>query len=294
MSFKPMRSCEPTDKYPVQFPCYVSRKLDGIRVVKYEGKARTKSLKLLPNRHASAFVEAHVPDRMDCEIIVGPPNLQTTYNTTLSGVMTIAGEPEFTLYAFDIADSEAGYTHERIERLRQACLGIPNIVIVDQILCHNAEQLEQLYEQFLEEGYEGLIARSPNGIYKYGKCTPKEAIQFKVKPHADEDCEILEVHEGRTNQNEAFVNELGGTARSTDAEGMVPNGMLGYFIARDVKTSTVFRLSPGKLKHAERVAILQNPQEYIGRFAKYRSMDYGVKDKPRQNRWYAWRHEADV
>ena len=294
MSFTPMRSCEPTDKYPIQFPCYVSRKLDGIRLVKHEGRAKTKSLKSLPNKHITKFVEAHLPERIDCEIICGAPNLETTYNTTFRGAMTIEGEPEFTLYVFDYADDTAGYCHERIKRVEELCKGIPNVVVVEQILVHTMEQLEELYDQFLAEGYEGLIARTLTGTYKYGKCTPKEAIQFKVKPHADKDCLILSVHEGSTNNNPAFINELGGTSRSTDASGLVPSGMLGYFLAQDVESGETFRLAPGKLKHDERIEILKNAAKYVGKFAKYRSMDYGVKDKPRHGRWYQWRHEADV
>ena len=48
-NFKPLLAAT-VDLNKVKFPCYVSPKLDGIRVLGMSGKAMTRRLKEVPNR----------------------------------------------------------------------------------------------------------------------------------------------------------------------------------------------------------------------------------------------------
>ena len=43
----------------------------------------------------------------------------------------------------------------------------------------------------LNAGYEGLMLRDPNGIYKFGRSSVKENILLKVKEFMDDEAEII-------------------------------------------------------------------------------------------------------
>lgn len=48
------------------------------------------------------------------------------------------------------------------------------------------------------------------------------------------------------------------------------------------------------MTHEERTHYWNNPDEIIGQYVKYRSMDTGVKDKPRFARFMSIRAESDI
>lgn len=302
MSFKPMRSVAPDPKFPIRFPMLGSYKLDGIRLCRYNNRLLTKSGKQLPNTHARNWLLAHIPEGVDFEIIVGPPNLETTYNTTYRGVMTIAGEPDFTIYCFDLCDAEGpagGFAHERSvklrERLAEVSAAFPGRVeIVEQRWLHTQEELDAFYEEALEAGYEGIVIKDPSGFYKYGKCTAKEGIQFKIKPEDDAEAIVTGFYEAEENQNVQFINELGESKRSSHQANKVGKGTLGGFFAKDVATGRDIRVPCGKMKHDERQHVWNNQQDYMHHPFTYRSMGYGELNLPRQPRWYRWRHVADT
>lgn len=301
MVFKPMRSIAPDEsRYPITFPKWASPKLDGIRVVKHQGKALSKAMKPIPNHFIRNYIELNFPEGVDGEIIIGAPNeSELTYNRTYRGAMTHEGEPDFMVYAFDIADGGDYQARHRLELLGELTRHIPRIKGVPQTVVNNREELQAVYENFLNQGYEGAILRDPNGRYKFGRCTAKEQIQLKLKPEDDFDAVVLEVIEAEQNNNEAFTNELGETDRSTHQANKVGKGMLGAFIVRDLLSGLTFRVGPGKMKHAERVKVWEEfckTGAHIGRYIKYRSMTYGVlkEGAARHGRFYGWRDAAEI
>lgn len=300
MRFRPMRSCAPEDKFPILYPKLASRKIDGIRFVKRDGKAITKSGKPVANNHIRAWIEANIPESVDGEIISGLPNLETTYDTTYKAVMTHSGTPDFTLYVFDMCDSLVEYATERLARLAIAVHGIGRVVIVQQELIYSDEERVALYDSYLAEGYEGMILKDPLGQYKYGRSTARQQTQLKLKPEEDAEAVVLSIYEGMHNANEAFTNDVGETDRSTHAENKVPNGMLGGFYVRILSTGALTKIAPGKMSHADRTAHWKayklDPESYHGRLIKYRSMTYGdmVNGAARHGRFYGWRDASDM
>lgn len=270
--------------------------------MKYQGKALSKSLKPIANLHIREFIERVCPERLDGEIISGPPNLsQETYNNTFRAVSTIKGEPEFKLYVFDYADENSGTTEERLKTLAAITKDLPNVVLVEQVVVNSMQEVEDLYQKFLEEGYEGMILRSPDGRYKYGRCTAKERTQVKLKPEEDFDAEVLDLYEAMHNGNEAVTNALGEPERSTHAENLTGKDMLGGLVVKDLETGVLTRVAAGKMKHEERVRVwkeyLADPKGFVkDKYIKYRSMTYGVlKDgAPRHGRFYAWRDASEI
>ena len=84
----------------LRYPIYTQPKLDGIRVIIKDGIVYSRSLKAIPNKYVqSLFGHLH---GLDGELIVGNPTAHDVFQKTTSGVMSKEGEPDVTLYAFDM------------------------------------------------------------------------------------------------------------------------------------------------------------------------------------------------
>jgi DNA ligase-1 len=235
-----------------------------------------------------------MPEGLDGEIIVGPPNSEDVYGLTFKAVMSQDALSDFHIYVFDVCDDLVSYTSERLKRVASLAQGLPRIKLVEQTLIHTIIQLNEFYAQALDLGYEGVILRDPCGQYKYGRSTAKEQTQLKIKPEEDFEALVLSVYEGEHNANEAFTNEVGETKRSTHQCNKVPNGMLGGF---HVSANGVeFNVAPGKMTHAERIEAWQNKERLPGRYIKYRVMTYGTmaNGAARHGRWIGWRDKTDM
>lgn len=302
--FKPMRSCEPSDKYPLRFPLWVSPKLDGIRMAKFENADRTKSGKPVPNRTLSAWIRENLPDGLDTEMLAGNPTDPACYTKTFSATMSHEGDwSDVKFYVFDMCNDLTTQAAARMENVRRLVAAAPEtvrsrIVIVPQEVVYSEEQFYAKYSEYLEQGYEGLIAKDPYQTYKYGKSTPKEQTQLKIKPNSDDEAPVTGAYEAEENQNETFTNEVGETRRSTHQENKVGKAMLGGFNV--VFNGIDCKIAPGKLSHAERITLWQewltSPETFCKRIVKFRHLGYGTmtNGRPRHPRWIGWRHPVDM
>ena len=73
---KPMLAgkCERLDA--LSFPVLATPKLDGIRCLKIDGRALTRSFKPVSNRSTREWIEANLPDGLDGELIVQRHHVQ--------------------------------------------------------------------------------------------------------------------------------------------------------------------------------------------------------------------------
>ena len=280
-------------KEPVTFNKLVSAKLDGIRLATWKGQPLTRSLKPIPNKHVADLMR--LAPFLDGELIVGPPNAPDVYRKTFSGVMSIEGKPDFTYYVFDDLSDLSLTFEQRLDKLADIESKLPSwCKVLQQSRISNQVELEGYYAGMLDQGYEGVMARNPDSMYKFGRCTTKSQDSLKIKPFQDAEAVVLEVFEAQENLNEAFTNELGYTDRSSHAENKEGKGMAGGFIARDLTTGVTFRCAAGTLTHPEREAIWELKHIFEGQILTYRSMVGGVKDKPRHPRFMKWRSTLDM
>jgi len=304
--FKLMRSCAIDPRYPLTLPKWVSPKLDGIRMGKYQGEDRTKSGKRVPNVELSKWIRENVPDGIDCEMLAGDPTDPACYTKTFSATMSFEGDwSSVKFYVFDLCDNLTDRATTRYmlasEKIRALAPEVQaKFVMVPQRLVNNEEEFYASYNEYLEAGYEGMIAKDLAGLYKYGKSTPKEQTQLKVKPDEDAEAQVVSCYEAEENQNEAFTNEVGETRRSSHQENKVGKGMLGGFNV--VINGLDCKVAPGKLTHAERIALwaawLASPEQFLKDYGwvKFRHLGYGTMSngRPRHPRWIGWRHPVDM
>ena len=155
---------------------YASPKLDGIRCMIQNGIALSRSLKPIRNEYIQNVLGGiELFNGLDGELIVGDPTDHDVYRTTTSNVMRSTGTPDFIFWIFDLFNHPYTYSSRRYEIYNIDPTGIqPHIKVLKSVSVFNMKEL-QAYEQYcLGQGYEGVILRDPNGLYKHGRSTAKE------------------------------------------------------------------------------------------------------------------------
>ena len=277
------------DSEKAKFPYAATPKIDGIRFLMVGGAALTRSFKPIRNEYLQKILSSNLPDGIDGELTSG-----STFQEC-SSIMRIKGEPDFKVWIFDFVNpnDEVKPYKERMNELRKfESFNIPSYEILFPTIVSNQEQIDQLMIKNLNAGYEGLMLRDPNGIYKFGRSSVKENILLKVKEFMDDEAEIIAFREKMVNTNEGLKDNFGRTKRSSCQDGLKPSGTLGGFILRNSE-GLEFSCGSG-LNDALRDEIWKNQSKYLGKLVKYKYMSKGIKDLPRHPVFIGFRDETDL
>lgn len=298
---KPHLACD-ADLSKIKFPIWGMPKVDGCRAMHITGSLTGRSLK----PHANLFItEKYSNPRctaFDGEMTAGDIKGDSLCRDTTSAVNRIQGEPDvwwnlFDYLREDLIDKPYKERYQELldfTELHKTWCETMNIRVIPYIVLHNIAAVEAYYMKCLNKGYEGVILRDPEAHHKSGRCTVKEGAYLRLKPSSDKEAKVLRLVEAEQNNNEAKVNELGRTERSSHKENLVGKGMVGMLVCQDLETSMEINVGAGKMTHEERTHYWNNPQEIVGKFIKYKSLDTGVKDKPRHARFMSIRAESDM
>jgi DNA ligase 1 len=289
---KPMRATD-YEEDKLVFPLIAQPKIDGVRGINLTGKLTGRSLKPFGNRYTSRFFSYSAFTGLDGELAAAHECDPALCRLTTSALGTHDGEPFVLWWLFDyitVDTARLPYVerHEllwkRVEELRAMPVVFAQaerLRVVPSVLVQDLEALNACDANWLELGYEGTIVRKPSGGYKYGTSTVREGGLLRIKRFVEEDAVVTAIIEGQSNQNEATINALGQTERSTHQANMVPNGMVGAFECIDVKTGNPITVSAGTMSHEDRVKFFKHPELILDQHIKYKHFPKGVKDKPR-------------
>jgi DNA ligase-1 len=284
-----------TDGTNLTYPLLASPKLDGVRCVNINGHAVSRNLKPIPNRHTQRLFSKIEFNGLDGELIVGPLNDPAVFQTTISGVMSVAGKPNISLWVFDTHLSDRGFK-DRLELVEQQLIKHwkdSSVRVVPHELIHSEVELLTFEQSCLKAGYEGIMLRDPNGPYKHGRSTLKEGWLLKLKRFVDAEAWVIGVRQLMHNSNASTTNALGQRERSSHKAGKIPLLELGALLVRDCKTGVEFEVGTG-FTHVQRVELWQQRRELIGKLAKYKFQPIGVKDKPRFPVFLGFRDARDL
>lgn len=311
---KPMLACD-WDEDKIKFPVWLQPKIDGVRGMNLEGRLTGRSLKEHGNVFTTELFSKNWFKGLDGEFACGPAGSPSLCRDTTSAMSTINGEPYCQWHVFDLVTEFTMHQPYRwryqnlkdhVETLkRHQPAGWQRIVLMPYMEIPDMATLDYMIEYNLDHCYEGSILRDPNGMYKQGRSTIREGGLLRIKGFVDAEAVVLEVLEGQENQNEAKVNELGHTERSTEKIGMVPNGMVGKMrckLSTDVehRGTTLFKggceiiVSAGRLTHPERRQYFMHPEQIVGKTIKFQTFPIGIKDKPRMPTFQSIRSPADM
>lgn len=298
---KPMLASKWCEKNEGMFPFWAQPKLDGIRVlVGEDGYLYTRSLKPVRNTEIQSLVR-NLKDELsglDAEIIVGDATAEDCYRRTSSAVMSFENDDiaYATIQVFDIWNHPGDFD-DRYGALLGRMSNWPEWVqVVPNSLLSDMQMLREYEERKLEEGHEGIILRRRDAFYKKGRGTPTKGELIKMKRFADAEGVIVAVHEEMHNANEATIGLLGQTERSGHKENLIGKGTLG---AIEVKLdpqkwpSEVVRVGTG-FDAQQRQHLWQHRDSLIGKVAKYKYFEVGVKDAPRFPVFLGFRDADDM
>lgn len=291
MITRPLLAATLEDVNTLRFPVLATPKLDGIRVLKVDGKAVTRKFKPVPNTYIRELLEKHLPDGIDGEIMT-----PGTFNDIQSKVMSFDGEPEFSFCAFDYVKDDLNKPYsERVSDMLKSIKKKPpfDIVYLRPVQINSIEELLAFEEECLAQGYEGVMIRQPDSKYKCGRSTPKEQILMKLKRFLDAEAIVVGFEEKLHNDNIQERDEFGLAKRSSKKDGLVPANTLGSLIVEDQKTKVRFGIGSG-FDDALKQEIWNNRDSYINKLVKYKYQSVGVKDAPRFPVFLGFRSKLDT
>lgn len=277
-----------------------SPKIDGIRAIKHPQLGLvSRTLKPIPNQHIQEVLRSSKFDYFDGELIAGKLNDMYDYNTSQSAIMTASGKPEFTYCIFDWIEHPDTRFDWRNNEARQKVLALDEaypILCLGQRLVTNIDQLLDFESRCIEYGFEGMMFRDPGGAYKNGRATFKQQGLIKLKRFVDAEAVITGFQELERNTNEAIIDDLGYTKRSSHKAGKVAADTLGLLEVHGIGKhfeGVVFEIGSG-FDDATRDLIWRNRDAYLGLVVKYKYQPHGVKDKPRAPIFLGFRSKEDM
>ena len=187
------RNIPPPNK--LYYPLLSSKKFNGFRcLVLDDGNIRTRSGKEFPNKNIPKLLEDLSKIAKTKEYVFDGElySQSSSWGEHLQTVMAINKDlpKDLAFHCFDLLTYGEWNNprnikpfQERFNKYTQVIeQGINNVLVVNQVLCHTWNSIEDFFTKEVESGGEGLIIRDPNGGYKHGRCTTKEGIMFKLKP----------------------------------------------------------------------------------------------------------------
>lgn len=295
MISRPMKApTEPiTDEQLVQlpFPVVGSPKVDGYWAG-IKDAVHTSSMELHVNPFVQSELSIPLLKGLAGELVIGKPYAGGGKTGTFANCSPLRreyGEPNFRFYVFDdFTNKNLTYRDRWIKNSRlKDIIQHPRIVLLEQRWLYNIEDIfayekecaESHRDENPEYGYEGIMIRSLDGLYKEGRTTFKEMNIFKRKYFDEVEAEIIGFIEGTHNLNEAKKNAMGKTKRSSNKENLIPSGTLGSFIMKSKKWDKPFTCSGGTKDFNQDV--WNNRLKWMGKIMTIKYQLYGSLDAPR-------------
>lgn len=295
-AFKPMLAGKAPAVESVRYPALVSPKLDGVRALVRDGRVLSRNLIELPNQQVQELFGDKLFEGFDGELIVGDPTAPDAFRKTSSVVMSDAQtHEELRFHVFDDWTCGGAFL-DRLEVLKTRIRRSSKIIkVVPHLRVVNHHGLVLYEEDFVSQGYEGIMLRDPHGDYKFGRSTTKEGLLLKLKRFEDAEAVVLGTKDLQHNAND---DRTGGLAqrRSSKQAGKVARQLLGALQVRGVNgqfKGVKFDVGSG-FKLAEREQLYKIKHELVGRVVSYRFFPLGSKDKPRFPTFRGFRDPIDL
>jgi DNA ligase-1 len=291
-NFKPMLAfSDQVDLSMLRYPMWASTKLDGIRCIFWNGNMLSRSLKPIPSKYLQdKFADLKFFTAINKNLILDGElySHDLNFQEITSCVMTkkIEDLDKINLLRFHCFDAvmldKIDLTFDlRYVTVVDAEKTYPNLIIaVIQGSVENSQEVMQLYEKALNQGFEGLILKNPRLPYKFGRTTFKEQSMFKVKPYQDFDAKIIEVIQATTAKegSERTINELGYSETSMKKDDRVLIDKAAAFLVEYEDKKLKVTIAATDIEKEE---MWKNRDTYIGTWISYKAMMVGAKDVPR-------------
>ena len=302
---------------------YASTKLDGIRLLIKDGLITTRSLKSLPNKQLNekfeslrSYTERYTPLLLDGEIYAEGVPFQLIMSCCMTQDYTDKKaiksweklcsdhEVDFTreevldllkFYIFDCVDDNTYNSQfsNRYGAYSFVAEEFPDLIIkVQQKIVTSVDEVRTMFKEVLKCGYEGLMLKSFDCPYKFGRSTIKEETVYKVKPYISVDERIVGITQATVVNPDApkTVNELGRTVTSKLKENRILIPRAACFVVNYEGHSLDVAIGQTE---AVRDDIWKNPDNFIGRMIEFKGLVVGSKNVPRHATMVRFRNDQD-
>jgi len=184
---------------------------------------------------------------------------------------------ELKLYAFNILslnNIESKYNRDLDLQEFIRAYGGSNVEYVKQYTISTHQEIQDFYDEAVDNGEEGIVIVRKDAKYKFGRHTMNSGQIFKMKEDKLEfDAMILSVEEATESREGAAktVNELGRSKTSQLKEDRVPSGIAKGFKVR-MEDGREFTVSLNGFNTEEKRQLLQNPTDFVGEWIRFTAM----------------------
>ena len=281
------------DHHAITYPQLASQKFDGYRMLNLCGERQlSPAMKDFPNLNLFGHL-LDLNNHLKRHRLVVDGEIWSPYLTfdELKSIIRSFKKPvpsHVKYYIFDIM-SESEWDNEneqpflnRYLEYSQGLRGFPNVLPVEQYHVIDATEAEDMFNQQIRAGHEGIILRQHHARYKHGRTTLNQDGMWKFKEFLTQDGIIIGVEEQMRLKAgvERTRDERGQLEREYRAELYEPAGMVGAFLVEH--EGKRFKVKPGKgYDNDMKINLWELHNTLIGAHCEFKHMPHGAKDKPR-------------
>jgi DNA ligase-1 len=292
MIVRPMKGMKYRDWTP-QFPCIVQPKYDGIRCLIVSGEPQSSSGKTLPNWELQDGVTKLWLNGLDGELVHESGDFATTSSIVRSADKSIEG---LLYYVFDYWNTDAPCL-DRIKAIsmRSFPKNSPRIIAAPSEFIIDQTALDRAINKLIKLGYEGVIIRNPNAVYKHGTAGKTNWELVKYKPFLDMEGQVIGYEPLQRNHNMLRRDAFGRAERSSHMAYKQPDDLLGVLICqcKFKGKNCIVRLGSG-FTEAQRRSLWEKREELPGRFVTFKYLEHNSKERPRHPIFLRFRDRWDM
>lgn len=288
-------SLKPKQYRNLTYPLIASIKVDGYRAFSMEGNLWSRAKKPFPNLALySWFYDNIGRDALDGEIHIPHESFQRTQE-----VVTRMMEPahEVQWWIFDtFLIPQAPYS-ERLEQVKTIVKKIndPRLKVMSYRWIASPSDLKSYIEEVISEGWEGVMLRSPNAPYKFGRSTLREQGLLRIKPTVESEARIIGVVSRKINTNPSEPDNYGKLKKRKTVDAIQPLPEVGKFVCQSLDEESSpypFEIGSGWDRATGR-EWWKIRRSLKGRIIRFKYQQFGTLHRPRQPVFLCFRDEFD-
>jgi ATP-dependent DNA ligase len=182
----------------IRFPCFVQRKYDGTRCVAIPGRGLfSRNRKQYPHlKHIYEEIN-RLPSEMvlDGELYSDTLTFQEIVGIVKKETLKKEDEEKQLHIKYHVYDLISDKPYEQRYHSLQSLFdkgGFKHLCFVQTSLCESEKKMKELHNQYVEEGYEGIMLRNKSGSYKNARSIDLQ----KYKEFFDDEYEVVDYKEG--------------------------------------------------------------------------------------------------